>query len=495
VAGVRVLSIAKMRVDAVVVLRGFFALMAFPGLLAFLLLLPVVRDLPHLDLSPLRSPLVWPLVALTVTAAFVARHGIAQLTAVPLRILLVAGIGLITAALAALAVAAGRFNWAALEAKSAGVRFFVAALLLLLLAVTALTLWWFALVPVLAAKRLLATTVSPNDVPLPMVMTYPHSPQGTGHRHTVSRKWSWAVAAYRLAAITVAVFAAVLALWLAANGTSTLTATFHPDSTTRVNTHVERVFLALVVEFAAIYVVRLLWRRARMHNAIDARLALRGDPRRPILYLRSFQDDPHVMDYEWDATMRTKIGHAGDLPGPIGRFLAGMGTGIVRTSSRLEENLATIVAKIGPLVAIGAPDEPLPQLGAARAYFTNDTWQSAVIEWVDMAQLILKVAGPTIWIRWELETILNRNAWPRLLMLIPPSTPGDLAARWGNIVAELADTPWRGALADLDPNQVIAMRLLHEGAISAVTSDRRRTIDYLLAIRIMLYEIQVATPQ
>jgi hypothetical protein len=244
---------------------------------------------------------------------------------------------------------------------------------------------------------------------------------------------------------------------------------FHPDPTTRVNTHVERVFLALVLEFAAIYLVRLLWRRARMHNAIDAQLALRDDPRRPILYLRSFQDDPHVMDFEWDATMRTKIGRAGDLPGPIGRFLAGMGSGIVRTSSRLEENLATIVAPIGPLVAIGAPDEPLPSLGAARAYFTNDTWQSAVIEWVDMAQLILKVAGPTTWIRWELETILNRNAWPRLLILIPPSTPGDLAARWGNIVAALADTPWRGALADLDPNQVIAMRLLHEGAISAVT--------------------------
>jgi hypothetical protein len=188
VAGVRVLSIAKMRVDAVIVMRGFFALMAFPGLFAFLLLLPVVRDLPHLDLSPLRSPLVWPLVALTVAAAFVARHGIAQLTAGPLRILVVAGIGLIAACVAALAVAASRFNWAALEAKSAGVRFFVAALLLLMLAVTALTLWWFALVPVLAAKRLLATTVTPNDVPLPMVMTYPHSPQGTGHRHTVSRK-------------------------------------------------------------------------------------------------------------------------------------------------------------------------------------------------------------------------------------------------------------------------------------------------------------------
>ena len=41
--------------------------------------------------ASLRSPLVWSLVALTVAAAFVARNGIAQLTAVPRRILAVAG--------------------------------------------------------------------------------------------------------------------------------------------------------------------------------------------------------------------------------------------------------------------------------------------------------------------------------------------------------------------------------------------------------------------
>ena len=108
---------------------------------------------------------------------------------------------------------------------------------------------------------------------------------------------------------------------------------------------------------------------------------------------------------------------------------------------RLEENLAKIVAPIGPFVAIGAPNDPLPQLGAARAYFTNDAWQSAVIELVDRAQLIVTVAGPTRGIRWEFDTILRRNAWPKLLVLMPPSTQEDNAARWGNIVAELHDGP------------------------------------------------------
>lgn len=83
---------------------------------------------------------------------------------------------------------------------------------------------------------------------------------------------------------------------------------------------------------------------------------------------------------------------------------------------RLRENLAVAVAPIGPFIAIGTPDEPLPQLGAACAYFTTETWQSAVTEWVDAAQLIIIVAGPTPWVRWELDTSLERHAWSKLII-------------------------------------------------------------------------------
>jgi hypothetical protein len=48
------------------------------------------------------------------------------------------------------------------------------------------------------------------------------------------------------------------------------------------------------------------------------------------------------------------------------------------------------------------------------------------------------------------------------------------------------------ALAGLDPREVIAMRLLGGGEISAVTSDRRLTVDYVLAMRIMLHQMQQA---
>jgi hypothetical protein len=41
---------------------------------------------------------------------------------------------------------------------------------------------------------------------------------------------------------------------------------------------------------------------------------------------------------------------------------------------------------------------------------------------------------------------------------------------------------------------VVAVRLLDEGALSVVTSDRRRDVDYVLATRIMLHNMQTTAP-
>src|ERR1700694_2010571 len=92
--------------------------------------------------------------------------------------------------------------------------------------------------------------------------------------------------------------------------------------------------LAVVLEFAAIYVVTVLWRQGRKHAAIDAHAAQLSDPRRPILYLRSFQDDPRMMPTDWDFLVRTGFGRAGHRrrQGPIGRLIARMSPGTLSTS-------------------------------------------------------------------------------------------------------------------------------------------------------------------
>jgi hypothetical protein len=124
---------------------------------------------------------------------------------------------------------------------------------------------------------------------------------------------------------------------------------------------------------------------------------------------------------------------------------------------RLEEVLARQVRGVGPFVAIGAPTEPLPELGAARAYFSNDTWQSAIIRWVDLAGLIITVIGPTKWIRWELDTIIERDALSKLIILMPPGLPDDRAARWQNVISGIQATRWGSSLAMVDPETVIAI--------------------------------------
>jgi len=111
---------------------------------------------------------------------------------------------------------------------------------------------------------------------------------------------------------------------------------------------------------------------------------------------------------------------------------------------------------------------------------------------MDRAQLIVMAAGATRSVQWELDTVLSRDAWSKLVVLMPASTQEDHATRWGAIVAALQDESWHDALAGLDPREVIAMRLLDGGEISAVTSDRRLTVDYVLAMRVMLHQMQHA---
>jgi len=177
----------------------------------------------------------------------------------------------------------------------------------------------------------------------------------------------------------------------------------------------------------------------------------------------------------------------------IARLIASMPTGFNSMSGgRLEERLDAVVAPIGPFITVGAPDEPLPQLGAARVYLATDSWQSKVIDLMDRAQLIVMAAGATRSVQWELDTVLSRDAWSKLVVLMPASTQEDHATRWGAIVAALQDESWHDALAGLDPREVIAMRLLDGGEISAVTSDRRLTVDYVLAMRVMLHQMQHA---
>ena len=135
--------------------------------------------------------------------------------------------------------------------------------------------------------------------------------------------------------------------------------------------------------------VPLLLRFARRVGAAKASRVLLADLRRPTLYLRSFDRDsshPHACD-------------------------------------PLEDRLAPIFQKFGPLLAIGRPGERLTTPGASRLYIADSYWQEVVSKLMAESQAIVYVHGNTTGLAWELDQ-LSRTADPRrVLFVIPPFDP------------------------------------------------------------------------
>jgi hypothetical protein len=468
-AHVQEISINKIRQEGLLVSRGLIAVLGISGLALFLLLWWVVRDLPRFDAAKLMSPALWVCAgqyALSSLAVWMCRGpfckrclgGLFALQALLLlAVLFVAG---------AVGIHINFANFAPIGLEPA-----VAWLLVLLSAVTLLYLYWAALSPALAAIRLLATRLPPDDVPLTTVMA------------TLEQTRKRPRARTRLAARAQALRAIGLLTWLAA-----FVLALRAITQLIQDQDLVAALPVGAVEFALVLVGFRLWRRSQRLAAVDANEELKRDPRAPILYLRSFQDDLELL--EGGAGLFVQIGSGApsakleSARAQAWRRILQLGTG------RLEESLAWEVRGIGPFVAIGAPTEPLPELGAARAYFSDDTWQSTIIRWIDTAGLIILALGPTEWIRWELDTLVERDALSKLIILMPTGRPEDRAARWQNVTSGLQPTRWASSLAMVDSETVIAIRFIDDGGLSIVTGGRRAPIDYLLAFRLMLYQMK-----
>jgi hypothetical protein len=135
-------------------------------------------------------------------------------------------------------------------------------------------------------------------------------------------------------------------------------------------------FLPLLV--LLLFVARVSVRRflaAWKYDARSAEEASASDPRRPVLYLRSFSVDDQV---------QVPVG------GRWRRLLALLN---YAASVSPEQEMAFMLARIGPVVAIGQPGERLPELGAARRYVGADDWRRVVGELMDAAALVVIRAG------------------------------------------------------------------------------------------------------
>jgi hypothetical protein len=106
----------------------------------------------------------------------------------------------------------------------------------------------------------------------------------------------------------------------------------------------------------------------------------------PVLYLRSFTDDTR----------------AGRRYGALTE----------------EEQLAKSLAWVGPVLAVGRPDEALPQVGAQRIYLAHEDWQTRVDELMARARLVLLRTGSSEGFRWEVKQALATLTPERLLLVV-----------------------------------------------------------------------------
>jgi TM2 domain-containing membrane protein YozV len=154
-----------------------------------------------------------------------------------------------------------------------------------------------------------------------------------------------------------------------------------------------------VAGYVLCFVAWRLWRRSQQHEAIDADEAMAADPRPPVLYLRSFCDDGVSILAQEGSALKRRLARTLSLPTP-------------------EEHMATILARVGPVIAIGKPGEPLPELGAGRLYVAHDQWQQRVTELMRSAALVVVRVGASPGVLWEIEQALANLPRQRLVLAV-----------------------------------------------------------------------------
>ncbi|MFF9478671.1 hypothetical protein [Streptomyces sp. NPDC014733] len=83
-----------------------------------------------------------------------------------------------------------------------------------------------------------------------------------------------------------------------------------------------------------------------------------------------------------------------------------------------EENLARMFRAFGRVIAVGRPEEQLPQPGAARLYLPWDDWQPVVTALIDDARAVVLGTGVAEGTLWELEQLIRRRAPHHVLLLV-----------------------------------------------------------------------------
>lgn len=157
--------------------------------------------------------------------------------------------------------------------------------------------------------------------------------------------------------------------------------------------------LALWVASSALYVFgRAVKRYGRRHTTPVIRTMGEAKSRSYTLFLRPFESDKATMSMFQATSLFGLVDNTGGLT--------------------VEEKISRLFKGFGRLVAVGQPDERLPQPGAARLYLPLHNWQGVVASLIDDAQLVVLVTGTSPGTLWEFREILSRRGPHDLILVV-----------------------------------------------------------------------------
>jgi hypothetical protein len=216
------------------------------------------------------------------------------------------------------------------------------------------------------------------------------------------------------------------------------------------------------IGFASLITAPLAFHRFRRHRQPSAEQLLGSDTRAPVLWLRSFADDDLVLR-DWDP-------------------------GLQGTSDRtLEDVLTSDMWTYGPVVAVGAPGEKLPRLGASRGYFDDTKWHEAVAHWMAQACVIVLVIGKSKWIVWELENAIKHRYLSKLILVFPPKSGADNAERWANVLSAFREMSCYEAMTQIDLRFSRVGHFREDGSFVIIDDLSDDGVTYDVALRIAIY--------
>ena len=246
------------------------------------------------------------------------------------------------------------------------------------------------------------------------------------------------------------------------------------------------IFVAVVVAAVAAGVVasfgvcRLLVGIARRCRIKARRLTLEkaedvvaDDSRAPVLFLRSFAEDQVPLS-------------AARVPW----FLRGLDPGSEHGS--LEEMLVLNLTYVGPVVAVGDPSQQRAPVGASRWRLSDDEWQRFVEEQIRRAGLIVIGLGESAGVRWEVDATRRiTGAIDKTIFVCPPQLSRN--PRVVTLIAEaLGCSP--GFAAPLANNACVLVAARDASATPTFfTAATLSEMAYYVAVRACLFRMRQAT--